>query len=168
MPAPDRRALPRTAASVLGTLASLGVAFFPKCPICWAAYLSLLGIAGLNQVPYSPWLQPLLVVVMLINIISVWLRARSTGRMSGPYLVSAGALAIVVSKTALGWEKAAVWGVVLTLAGSLLSAASSRHSRRHSKGLLNEKWRGQFSIRRPAWLLPRLWRQKIRRRPGVT
>ncbi len=116
----------RSAASVMGTLASLAVAFFPKCPICWAAYLSVLGIAGLNQIPYSPWLQPVLGLVMLINIVSVWLRGRGTGRMGGAYLVTAGALAIVLSRIGSGWEKVAIVGVILTVAGSLLSAFGSR------------------------------------------
>lgn len=119
----------KTVASVFGTLASLGVAFFPKCPICWATYLSVFGIAGLEQIPYAPWLQPVLVAVMLINLASVWLRGRSTGRMSGFYLVSAGALAIVVSKMGFSWEKAALWGVAATLAGSLLSALSDKNRR---------------------------------------
>ena len=77
----------------------------------------------------SPWLQPLFVAVMLINLASVWRRGRLTGRMSGFYLVSAGALAIVVSKMTLGWENAADWGVALTLAGSLLSALSPTNGR---------------------------------------
>lgn len=112
----------KTASSVVGTLASLGVAFFPKCPVCWAAYLSFFGIAGLERIPYSPWLQPLLAAVMLVNLASLWLRGRSTGRKSGFYLAAAGALAIVLSKAGPGWERAALWGVALTLAGSLLGA----------------------------------------------
>jgi protein SCO1/2 len=139
---PPRR---KTASPLFGTLASLGVAFFPKCPICWAAYLSVFGIAGLNQIPYSPWLQPVLVAVMLINIASVWLRGRATGRMAGFYLVSAGALGIVVSKMAPGWEKTAVWGVALTLAGSLLSALRATNSRSLIEKLLGQIWRKQFS-----------------------
>jgi protein SCO1/2 len=151
--APNRWALPPAAARVFGTLASLGLAFFPKCPICWAAYMSVLGIAGLNQLPYSPWLQPLLAVVVLINVASVWLRGRSTGRMHGAYLVSAGALTIVISKVGPGWVKAAVLGVVLTLAGSLLSAVSSINDGRRSKGPLNQISRPQFSIMPARWFL---------------
>ncbi len=139
---PPRR---KTASPVFGTLASLGVAFFPKCPICWAAYLSLFGIAGLNQIPYSPWLQPVLVAVMLINVASVWLRGRATGRLAGFYLVSAGALAIVVSKMEVGWEKAAVLGVALTLAGSLFSALRATNSRSPIERVLGQIWRKQFS-----------------------
>jgi protein SCO1 len=112
----------RTAGSILGTLFSVGFAFFPKCPICWAAYLSVFGIAGLDQIPYSPWLQPVFATVMLINLTSVWFRARATGRKIGFYLASLGALAIVVSKMRNGWEGLALVGIILTLAGSMLSA----------------------------------------------
>ena len=94
---PDPSARRKTASLMFGTLASLGVAVFPKCPICWAGYLSMFGIAGLNEIPYSPWLQPLLIAVMLINLASIWLRGRVTGQMRAFYLVSAGALAIIVS-----------------------------------------------------------------------
>jgi protein SCO1/2 len=124
----------KTVSPMFGMLASLGVAFFPKCPICWAGYMSMFGIAGLQRIPYSPWLQPVLVAVMLINLTSVWLRGRSTGRMIGFYLVSAGALSIVVLKMWLGWENAAYWGVALTLTGSLLSALNARNSRLAAQG----------------------------------
>jgi protein SCO1 len=112
--------------TVLGTIAAVGLAFFPKCPICWAAYLSMFGIAGLNQIPYSPWLQSLLAVALLINVLSVWIRGWFTNRMLGPYLVTAGAIIIVISKLNAGLEKAAIVGVVLTLTGSLLSALGSQ------------------------------------------
>ena len=119
----------KASSTFLSTLVSLVVAFFPKCPICWAGYLSLFGVAGLQRIPYSPWLQPLLVVLMLINVGSVWLRGRATGRLSGFYLVGAGAMTILASKIGPGWEKAAVWGVVLTLAGSVLSVLDAGRAR---------------------------------------
>jgi protein SCO1/2 len=119
----------RTTSSVLGTLASIGFAFFPKCPICWAAYLSFFGIAGLDHIPYSPWLQPLLAAVMLINLLSVWLRARTTGRMIAFYLASAGAVMLITSKLVPGLERVALIGVSLTLAGSLLSSLATNKRR---------------------------------------
>lgn len=123
---PPHRSVRKPVVPVLGMLASLAVAFFPKCPICWAAYMSMFGIAGLNQVPYSPWLQPVLVAVMLINLASVWFRARSTGRMTPFYLVAAGALAIIASKLGIGLESAAMAGVLLTFLGSFLSALNAK------------------------------------------
>ena len=63
---------------------------------------------------------------MLINVVSVWLRGWSTGRLAGAYLVTAGALVIIAARTGFIVESAAVWGVALTVAGSLLSALVHR------------------------------------------
>jgi len=117
---------PNKKLALLGSIASVAVAFFPKCPICWAAYLSMFGIAGFNQIPYSPWLQPIFALVMAINLLSVWLRGWSTKRIIAPLIATTGALIILASRTVSGWEKLAVCGVLLTLAGSLLSAVTWR------------------------------------------
>jgi protein SCO1/2 len=109
---------------VFGGLSSLGLAFFPRCPACWAAYMSVLGIAGLDKIPYSPWLQPILFGLMLLNLLVVWLRGRATRRMSAFFLVTAGAIAIIASKMGLASEHANAWGVALTLVGSLSSTLS--------------------------------------------
>ena len=82
--------------------------------------MSFFGVAGLESIPYSPWLQPILAVVIAINLGSIWLRARATGRMMPFFLATAGALTIILSKTS-GFDKAAIGGVLLTMAGSFLS-----------------------------------------------
>jgi hypothetical protein len=114
---------------IVNAVSSFGLAFLPKCPVCWSAYLSALGIAGLERVPYSPWLQPLLVVVLLINLASMWLRWGTTGRLAGPCLATAGALAIILSQ--LGWPNVAGPGVGLTIAGSLLTTFGAEDRRRN-------------------------------------
>lgn len=107
--------------SAIGPFAALGAAFFPKCPFCWAAYASLFGVVGLEQIPFSPWLYPVLILVMLINLLSVWLRCQSTKKMYGFYFVFAGAVAILAGSF---WNLplAATSGVISTFAGSLISA----------------------------------------------
>ena len=114
----------RVASPVFGTAVALGLALFPKCPFCWAAYLSLFGIAGLQSIPYSPWLQPVLAILLLSNLTSVWFRARTTGRMLPFYLVTAGALTIILSKTLSAPVTASFLGVLLTLIGSIWSTFS--------------------------------------------
>ena len=126
--APEKH--PRIATPMLATLASIAVAFFPKCPICWAAYLSMLGVTGLSQIPYSPWLQPIFVILMVANVASVWWRGRATGRVIGPVLVTLGALSILASRFDSGSVKLAAAGIILTLAGSLLSVVSAANLRR--------------------------------------
>lgn len=112
--------------ATVGLLASIGAAFIPKCPVCWAAYFSVCGIAGLHQIPYTPWLQPALALVMLVNLGSLWLRARATGRVSGFYVSCAGAGLIVASTMFAGWDTLPVWGVALTIAGALISAINGK------------------------------------------
>ena len=125
----------QTTAMILGTLASLAWAFFPKCPMCWTGYLSVLGMAGIREIPYPSKMQPLLVAAMLINVVSVWFRARATRRLSGFYLVSAGILAITLAKAVVGWENAAAWGVALTFAGSFWSAADRKRLEFYLRGV---------------------------------
>jgi protein SCO1/2 len=107
---------------IVSTLASLAFAFFPKCPVCWGAYLSLFGLVSLERIPYSPWLQAVLIALVLLNLFSVWMRGRATGRTSAFVLAALGAFAILVSRSGLGLDYVGLWGVALTLAGSLLSA----------------------------------------------
>ena len=47
------------------------IAFFPKCPFCWAAYLSLLGIAG-TSLTYKPWMLPLAIALLSINLLAMY------------------------------------------------------------------------------------------------
>jgi protein SCO1 len=117
------------ASPVFGTVIALGLALFPKCPLCWAAYLSVFGIAGLGSIPYSPWLQPVLALLMLFNLTSIWLRARTTRRVMPFYLVSAGAAAILASKTFASFDAAANVGIAFTLVGSLWSAIGATNRR---------------------------------------
>lgn len=123
---PSVKSSAQAAATIFGTLASLAWVFVPKCPMCWAAYLSAFGIAGLRQLPHPSEIQPVLAAIMLINIVSVWFRARATRRVSGFYFVCTGAVVVILAKTVVGWENIAVWGVALTVAGSLWSAANQK------------------------------------------
>jgi protein SCO1/2 len=118
----DARGKSGSASTAFGAMASIGLAVFPKCPVCWAAYLSMLGVAGLQHIPYAPWIEPLLAAGALVNLASVWLRTRTTHRMTGAWMVTAGVALIGLSR--FGWVTSGL-GVAATLAGSLVSALST-------------------------------------------
>jgi hypothetical protein len=74
---------------------TLLIAFFPKCPLCWAAYISALGIFKANTISYQPWMLPVLIVLMILNICSLYM----TGRRHHwkPFMLSIAGAAIIVT-----------------------------------------------------------------------
>jgi protein SCO1/2 len=97
------------------------VAFFPKCPFCWASYLSVFGLAGLETIPYSPWLLPVFSAMMLGNL---YFSFRSIKRRAGAepfYLSCAGAVFILLALT-LQLKMLSFAGLFLILSGSVLNA----------------------------------------------
>jgi protein SCO1/2 len=112
----------------LTTIASVAIALFPKCPVCWASYLSLFGITVLEPRAYSTLLRLALIVVMLINIALVWRRGHSVARTIPLCLVGVGALSLLF-KLMLDWKGAAICGVLFTIAGSVLSTIMTKTSR---------------------------------------
>ncbi len=65
----------------------LAIALFPKCPICWAAYMGLFGSIGLSNVAYQPWLYPVLIGSLLLYFAALLYRARSRNGY-GPFAIS--------------------------------------------------------------------------------
>lgn len=101
----------------LSFVLSLFIAFFPKCPFCWAAYLSLFGLFDSNSIPYKPWFLPLSICLLFINILSLYItRKRHNAK---PLVLSiAGAAIIVLNRMLLQW------GFLIFTGGALLVIAS--------------------------------------------
>lgn len=59
---------------IAAVMVPFAVIFFPKCPLCWAAYLSLFGITGLASITASPWMLFALVLLMLANLAAIYRR----------------------------------------------------------------------------------------------
>jgi hypothetical protein len=110
------------ASAALTTVASLAAAFFPKCVMCWGAYLSIFGIAGLERVPYAPWLLPLFIALMSVNIASLW--PGQHGNVAAFALAVAGAQVILVLGIGCEVPGAAPLGLALSTAGSFLGVKS--------------------------------------------
>jgi hypothetical protein len=62
-----------------------------------------------------------LAAAIAVNVGSVWLRGRASGRMEAFYLVCAGTAALLAGRFIPGWADAAPVGIVLTMVGTLLS-----------------------------------------------
>lgn len=110
-----------------GTLAgsillSLGIALFPKCPMCWAAYMSALGFAGLENLPYQGWMLPVMIALLGLNFY-ILLKSARKRNFYGPFIIGlSGGLFLLIGRFWLNWEAALYIGVIGIMAGSLWNA----------------------------------------------
>ena len=109
------------ASGVLSVLLSIAVAFFPKCPLCWASYMSLFGIASLESIPYSPWMKPVIVVALSINLFVLYRIARAKSFYLAFFFSCAGATLILLASHT-GVTSLATQGFALTIAGAVFNA----------------------------------------------
>jgi hypothetical protein len=113
-----------SARSVPSLLLSVLVAFFPKCPMCWAAYMSLFGSVSLAQTPYQGWLFPVLLGFLGLHLFLVFRKRREKGY--GPFVLSlAGALVLLISRgLVLPGNALLIVGMLCILTGSLWNSFS--------------------------------------------
>lgn len=106
-------------------LMSILIAFFPKCPFCWAIYMSMFGSIGLARLPYMPWLFPVLMAFLAFHLFMLWRKVPQKGYL--PFLISlAGAMVILSGKVFFPLTQwLAVTGMVLIISGSLLNNFSN-------------------------------------------
>lgn len=101
------------------------IAFFPKCPFCWAAYMSMFSFLGLNTIAYQPWLLPVFIVLFFANLVSLYYNRKRHGYKL-LLLSLAGASLIVLNR--LYWNiPVMVWcGAALLMLASLWNSLSGR------------------------------------------
>ena len=105
-------------------LLSLLIAFFPKCPVCWAVYMSMFSGLGIAQLPYLKWMLPVLLLLFALNLYLLYRKANKTGY--GPFFITlTGAIIILLGRNFFPAEKELLYtGMLLVLSGSLWSSFS--------------------------------------------
>jgi protein SCO1/2 len=111
---------------LLSVILSILIAFFPKCPICWAVYLSAFGASSLQSIPYSPWLIPWLILAMVVNLFILYRNARiRNGRV--PFWISLFGFLLVGSGHLLSLQLTSILGIILIFIGAILNSLSLKH-----------------------------------------
>lgn len=109
----------KTVKAIPSVLLSILIAFFPKCPMCWAVYMSMFGSLGLAQLPYMGWLLPVLIGFLAIHLFMIYKKSTRTNYL--PFLLSlAGVLIILTGRFSFGNEKwILITGMIFMISGSL-------------------------------------------------
>lgn len=107
--------------SLAAMVLSAILAFFPKCPLCLAAYLSLFGITQYEFFRFREWMLPLLIALLLVNLFSLFWMSRRRQWFLPFYLSLAGAFCIILAALFPLTKLVAFSGIILIISGSLLS-----------------------------------------------
>lgn len=101
-------------------LFSFVVAFFPKCPMCWAFYMSLIGIGGLDSIPYTPWLKPLIAIALVVNL---YVQSRFARRRQfwPPFYISCFGAGLVLACCFSAPTQLRLVGILIIIAGLVLN-----------------------------------------------
>lgn len=122
-------AVKKTAKSMGSFGLSLLIAFFPKCPLCLGAYLSMFGSFGLARSPVVGWLFPMLLLVLGVHLFLIFKKGSQKGY--GPFIISLlGALIVIGGRSLMPDLKILLFlGMSLILAGSLWNSFSLKPHR---------------------------------------
>lgn len=129
----------KTSKSLPSIFTSILIAFFPKCPFCWGVYMSTFGSLGLVQLPYMPWLLPVLVLFFALHLFMLYRKIPEKGYL--PFFVSlGGAVVILICRSYLPQEKwLLISGMILIISGSLLNSFSGKFQFRLTNSKLQPK-----------------------------
>jgi hypothetical protein len=118
-----------TVRSVSSALLSILIAFFPKCPLCWAAYMSMFGSLGIARLPYMGWLFPVLLLFLGMHLLILYKKAAQIGYL--PFFISLlGALLLLFTRILFPSEKwLLLLGMASIISGSLLNSFSGNRWR---------------------------------------
>lgn len=123
IPASKGRQITKAVSENLRTIVfPLLIALFPKCPVCWATYMSAFGIVGMKDIPYSPWLVPLFVFGIGVNL---WFLYRGRNKRNGlaPFWVSVlGIASFLICGLWLNLRIGMYAGILFILLGSILNS----------------------------------------------
>jgi protein SCO1/2 len=108
--------------NIVSFLPSISIAFLPKCPLCWASYVSVLGITDIQILNFTPWLLPALVVLLVIHLLSLLKGADKRNGLLPFFLALAGAFCILLFGLWMNVRWSGYIGTALILCGSVLNS----------------------------------------------
>lgn len=105
---------------------SILIAFFPKCPVCWAVYMSMFGSLGLSQLPYMGWLFPILLGFLGLHLFMQFKKSKKNHNYIPFYVSTVGVVFLLIGRSFLPENnKIIILGMLFIISGSLISSFST-------------------------------------------
>ena len=111
---------------MLASIPTLFLALLPKCPLCLAAYLSTLGLGGMQMFLRTPWTIPLTTALLLLHLWVIHRRTRQTGDNTPLILAVLGTIALLAGSALWDVRPAAIAGATLLAGASVLSTVGRK------------------------------------------
>lgn len=121
----DTNNAPKSVYVAPSVVLSFFIAFFPKCPACWATYMSMFGSIGLAELPYMEWLFPVLGCFFGLHL---WLLFQKTSQKGyGPLVITLIGTSLILAGRNIFTETQWILfvGMFCVLVGSLWNNFSS-------------------------------------------
>ena len=112
---------------IWGSLVGILIAISPKCPFCWAAYLSMFGLSGVIPLGVYQWITPVLAILFVIHLYVIGRRAFRSKHFLPLYLSGLG-FASVILGFYIDIAILRHCGVAFILAGSITNALPKKKS----------------------------------------
>jgi hypothetical protein len=140
-----RRAVPTVRGVSRVLVPALALALVPKCPLCLAAYLSVIGLTAGAAAPWLRVLQPVLAIAAVLTLGAVVVRLARRASSTLPLLavvIAAGIAAEVALRPgATGASRiAALLALVVVLTWAELTAPPPRRSLPRASGCGPARW----------------------------
>lgn len=100
------------------------IAFFPKCPMCWASYMNLLGLSGIITIPHQPCL---IYVFICLGLFNLWTLFRLSKKRNGlfPFYLALTGTTLIGLNYYFQWPNyILIIGLFFMLASTLLNSLS--------------------------------------------
>ena len=91
----------------------------PKCPLCWMALMTTLGVGSLVG---SAWLRPVAIALLVLNLGVLFVRARRLGRYGPLSLGLAASFAMYLCKFGLNYDVGAYLSAATLFGASIWNA----------------------------------------------
>lgn len=99
-------------------VSAVAIFLLPKCSLCLAAYMNLLGVFGVSLSSFASWIMPVLLALLLVNLLISYLKARQMDHYVAFYILLTGAVLLFAGKILVISQTLSYLGLFLLTAGS--------------------------------------------------